>query len=119
MDTSVPRPRFDIPYVASMIGGLLVCMDYVSILLLVPGLPLYALEYIAVGLALGIAMLAGAYLYKKETARRWLYLLMASSLLSLFLYVTILSSVGALLGSMAALYLLTRSRMKKVPQPNA
>jgi hypothetical protein len=112
MESVVQRPRPDIPYLSALIGGALVCIDYLRYFVLVPGLPVYALEYVAVGFTLGVAMVVGAYLHRKVDGRKWLYVLLASSLLSLFLYITIVSSIGAVLGAMSSTYLLSKRRMR-------
>jgi len=109
------KPRIDVSYLASMIGGMLVVVDYLTIVLVIPGLTASDFVYIGIGMGLGLAMILGAYLYRRVKLKRWVYLLLLSSILSLFLYGSILSIVGAFLGSMAAMLQLTRSRMPAQP----
>jgi uncharacterized membrane-anchored protein len=111
METAPKRRRFDVPYLLALVGGALVCIDYLTYLAFVTGLPTYELEYIVVGLAFGVTMLVSANFYKKVGTRLWLYVLLSSSLLSLFLFITVVSAIGSVLGSFSAIYLLQRRRM--------
>jgi predicted MFS family arabinose efflux permease len=112
MEPAPPRARRDYTFLATVIGGLLVCFDYSSILVVGQNMPMYEVAYSLLGLLLGIAMLTGAYLYKRKEARSWLYVIMVSSLLGLFLAVTIVSAFGSLLGSISSIYLVTRKRIR-------
>ena len=119
MDASVPRPRRNYSFIASIMGGVLVCIDYVDLLVVIATLPpgdtsgLRAfLPLVLIALACGLAMIASSYLGRSSSERKWTYILLGSSLLSLFLAVRLISFVGAILGSAAAVYLLTKRRMQ-------
>ncbi len=107
-----PSRRFDYPFLATAFGGLLICVDYSSIFVFYRDLSIDSLSFVFVAIALGVAMMVGAYLYKLTQARWCVYLVLATSLLSLFLAASVLSSFGAVLGSISAAYLLTKRRMQ-------
>ena len=119
MDPTVPRPRRSYTYLLSIAGGVLVCIDYVLDTLLVASIApgdatvLNALPFVLGGLACGFAMVAGAFLSQSHGERRWPYLLLGSSLLTLFLpYLTVISAVGGVLGAATSTYLLSKRRMQ-------
>jgi hypothetical protein len=118
--TAHPR-RFSYSFLASFAGGFLVSLDYVIILIIIAELPpgdvsgINALPYVLVGLGGGVAILIGSYFYRLSGFKRWLYIVMIASLLSLFIAISIVSSAGSVLGSASALYLLTKDRPKPVP----
>ncbi|HVP23272.1 MAG TPA: hypothetical protein VMS77_05110 [Conexivisphaerales archaeon] len=114
METPPPPKRLGLSYWAAVAGGLVVCFDYLLTLVLVPDLSVYDLEYILLGFALGVCMVVGITLFQRRGERRWLYVLMASSLLSLFLYVSLISFLGATMGSLDAIYLITKTRTVRV-----
>ncbi len=119
MDTSVVRPRRNFAFIASIVGGVLVCVDYIAVLVVIATLPpgdasgLSALPLVLLGLACGLAMVASSYLGRSSSERKWPYILLGSSLLTLFLpLLSVISSVGAVLGTAAATYLLSKRRMQ-------
>jgi hypothetical protein len=119
MDTSVIRPRRNYSFIASIVGGVLVSIDYVAFLVVIATLPpgdtsgINDLPFVLIGLACGLAMVASSYLGRSSSERKWTYTLLGSSLLTLFLPVlSVISSVGAVLGCAAATYLLSKRRMQ-------
>jgi O-antigen/teichoic acid export membrane protein len=119
MDSSVSRPRRNYSFIASIIGGVLVCVNYVDLLAVIATLPpgdtsgiVAFLPLVLIALACGLVMVASSYLGRSSSERKWTYVLLGSSLLSLFLAVSLISSVGAVLGTAAATYLLTKRRMQ-------
>jgi hypothetical protein len=119
MDSSVSRPRRNYPFIISILGAGLVCFDYALDLVVIatisPSDPSYlaALPLVLIGLACGLAMASGAYLGRASNERKFPYILLGSSLLTLFLpYLTVISAVGGVLGSAAATYILSKRRMQ-------
>jgi hypothetical protein len=118
MDPSVTRTRRDYPFIVSILGGALVCLDYtldivfIATLLSTDSSLLGAVPLVLAGLTCGLAMVAGAYFGRSRSERKWPYLLLGSSLLALFMpYLTVISAVGGVLGSAASTYLLSKRRM--------
>ena len=119
MDSSVSRPRHNYPFIISILGAGLVCIQYVLYLVVIatisPSDPSYlaALPLVIIGLACGLAMFAGAYLGRASNERKFPYILLGSSLLTLFLpYLTVISAVGGVLGSAVSTYILSKRRMQ-------
>jgi hypothetical protein len=119
MDPSVPRPRHNYSFIASIVGAALVCFDYATFLGVIATLPAgdssgaAALPWVLIGLVCGLAMIAGAYLGRSSTDRKWPYILLGSSLITLFLPIlSVLSAAGAVLGTAASTYILSRRRMQ-------
>jgi len=90
----------------------LVCLDYAAIMVTVPNLSLEYVAYYLMAFVFGVGMVMGAYMYRRIKARRWLYVVMVTSLLGLFLGIGILSELGAFLGSISSIYLLTKTRVQ-------
>lgn len=119
MDLSVSRSRRNYSFIASVVGGALVCFDYATFLGVIATLPAgdssgaAALPWVLIGLVCGLAMIASAYLGRSSTDRKWPYTLLGASLITLFLpLISVLSALGAVLGSAASTYILSKRRMQ-------